>query len=114
MFERGDWRNRVVDYAHSRRLELTACPVSFEVVLATASTTNVSLVGWVRENLRNGVMLRTAQAELISMGKSLRETARLTGTSESFVLFTLTRLEEEDREVEAFYNGAPVLARVDL
>jgi len=114
MFERGDWRNRVVDYAHSRRLEHPAGPVTLVGGPPPATPTNVSLVGWVRENLRNGVMLRTAQAELISMGKSLRETARLTGTSESFVLFTLTRLEEEDREVEAFYNGAPVLARVDL
>jgi hypothetical protein len=108
MFERRDWRSRVVDYAHARRLELTACPVSFDVVLATATITNAALVGWVRENLRHGVMLRSAQAELIGMGVSLRETARRTGTTESFVLFTLTRLEEEEREVEAFYsrNGA--------
>jgi hypothetical protein len=107
MFERREWRDHVVDYAHARRLELTACPVSFDVVLATASVTNAALVGWVRENLRNAVMLRTAQAELIASGVSLRDTARRTGVSESFVLFTLTRLEEEDREVEAFYaqNG---------
>lgn len=107
-FERRDWRSQVVDYAHARRLELTACPVSFEIVLTTANLSNAALAGWVRENLRNAVMLRTAQAELIAMGVSLRETARRTGTTESFVLFTLTRLEDEEREVEAFYarNGA--------
>lgn len=107
-FQRRDWRSNVGDYAHSRRLELSACPVSFDVVLATASVSNAALVGWVRENLRSGVMLRTAQAELIAHGVPLRDTARRTGTTESFVLFTLTRLEEEDREVEAFYsqNGA--------
>jgi hypothetical protein len=104
-FERRDWRSNVVDYAYSRRLELSACPVSFELVLASAAITNAALVGWVRENLRNGVMLRTAQAELIAMGVSLRDTARRTGTTETYVLFTLTRLEEEEREIEAFYLG---------
>jgi hypothetical protein len=105
MFERRDWRERVVDYAHARRLELTACPVSFDVVLATASSRNEELRLWVRENLRNGVMLRTAQAEHIADGRSVKDTARITGVSMDYVVYTLTRLEEEEAAIADFYIG---------
>jgi hypothetical protein len=108
MFERRDWRTQVIDYAHARRLELTACPVSFEVIRATASSRNELLRRWVGENLRRGVMLRTAQAEHILNGQSVQDTARITGVSVDYVLYSLTRLEEEDAAVIEFYtrNGS--------
>jgi hypothetical protein len=99
--DQDDWRVHVRDYALDQRL--IGCPISADEALATASVPNVALTAWCRESLAAGVMLQTSQAEHIREGRSLEETARITGISVEGVLAELTRLEEEESEVTAFY-----------
>src|SRR5262245_22485776 len=111
------WRTRFAHASLAQRLAESGCPVSFAVALETANEQRGPLTEWARLSLAEGVMLRTAQAELIAHGSSLEQTARLTlGGKEPdlvFVLYTLTRLEIEERpRVGEFYNGTGSLQEV--
>jgi hypothetical protein len=97
------WRSYVRDRALDQRL--AACPLSVGEALATADVPNTTLIAWCRESLAAGVMLRTSQAEHIAAGRSLANTARITGITAAGVLAELTRLEEDEAVITDFYFG---------
>lgn len=98
------WRQALLDDSLNRRLAAAGCPCTLEVALATAGSRHGPLKGWVRSSLAAGLMLRTSQAEHVAAGDSLAETARITGTDVTFVIFTLTRFEIEMAESETLYT----------
>ena len=100
------WRETVRDVALRRRLLVSGCPVPLELIYATQSVRFGPLTPWVRSQLGNGVMWRTSQAQHISEGDSITETAVATGISSKAVLYTLTRFEaDENIGITEFHYG---------
>jgi hypothetical protein len=75
------------------RLRWAACPISLGEALEYQDVQIRVLTNWVREGLRTGRCMRTAQAEWIGRGGSLRETAHATGVPVEEVVDILTWAE---------------------
>jgi len=104
MIDRRQWRDRVLVFGLERRLQIAGCPLTLDEIVDTQSLRNVALAAWARASLAEGVMLRTAQSELLSRGESLEKIASTTGIRVDHVLYELTRFESEfDEKVGEFY-----------
>lgn len=103
MVVRREWRANVRDHALEQRLTEAGCPISLTVLLVSAAARNGPLTEWVRSQLEAGVMLRTSQAEHISRGMSVAETATRTGIEVRGVLYALTRLEADEQDIVDFH-----------
>lgn len=107
MIEQRNWRRYVYGSAVDQRLAFIGCPIPYAEALASASTPGV-LALWARRSLHARIMRRSAQAELVSAGRSLEDVARITGVhGPADVLFELSRLEAEELEAfeSSFYVG---------
>lgn len=106
VFARGSWRADAVDVGLTRLLAAAGCPITLPRLYANADAPDVALITWVRKSMGDGVMLRTAQAERLSSGLSLRATATRTGITVEQVLYELTRFEVDERAADGFYFDA--------
>jgi hypothetical protein len=107
LIARRPWRENVLAVGLGQRLQAAGCPLSLREIRATESVRSISLVQWAKSSLEQGVMLRSAQSELLARGESLTEIARATGISVEQVLYYLTRFEWEFTDEAAvinFYN----------
>jgi len=97
------WRAGAKDRALNTRLLALGCPGGLRMATTDPETPNPALQQWVTEAMLDGRILRTAQAELVSYGRSLSDVSDITlgGPSGSRVLrvieiLTIVPSDEED------------------